>query len=725
MRLHQAQATIAKDRHRFRVICAGRRFGKTAYSAEEIKGKALANSVRIAYIAPTLQQARDIAWATLKKELFPVTLSTNENRLEITIRTISGGESIIFLRGWENIETLRGQAFDLLIIDEVAMMRDFWMNWQEILRPTLTDRKGEAIFVSTPKGFNHFYELYNKELEDTDFKSFHFTSYDNPFLPAEELEIARKQLTPTRFEQEYMANFTKVEGLVYKEFDRKKHLYDELPAAEYTKLGGIDFGYTNPAAVVHVYQRGDRFYVEDEWYKTQRTDAQIAEYVKGCEFDAVFPDPEAPAAIEELRNLGLNVREVSKGKDSVVNGIDKVRELFLTGRLMINQKCKNVLFELESYSYDDKGGEKPLKENDHLCVSGNSLVATTNGEIPIKELVGKDGYVYSYDEVSKSITVKKFSNVKKTGNRETIKIKLSGDRELVLTPDHPVMLRSGEWIDAGELAVGDSLMPLYQTIDSHGHLRINLNNGNDEFAHRLVWNSINEPIHDTWTNNIHHKDLDKLNNNPDNLEMMTRAEHCGLHARLRKNPNDDTRAKLREAQQRIYLDKDYKDRAIQNLLNINHLAKAWHASDEGIRWHRKHGKESWNGRQKTQKQCVQCGKDYLTACPSRSKFCGNNCKAKYDRNRRKDIYGIPDSKRYKLQRVGAWNHRVIGIEAGDKIDVFNMNVDGTHNFACDGVIVHNCDALRYIIMTADVQVDRAKEESKIQQVRNERKNEFF
>ena len=370
MILHHAQAEIAVDRTRFRVVNCGRRFGKTTLATEEIKGKAIGRPVRIAYIAPTYQQARDIAWESLKKELQGAIISINESRLEIHTKTIKGGESVIILRGWESIETLRGQAFDFIVIDEVAMMRNFWSNWQEVIRPTLTDRKGEVLFISTPKGFNHFFDLYNISLKDKDFKSFHFTSYDNPFIPKEEIDSAKTQMTPERFAQEYMATFSKTEGLVYKEFSREKHLYEELPQKTFTKISGIDFGYVNPAAVLDIREDGEDLYIDDEWYKTGRTDAQIAEYVAGCKFQAVYPDPESPSAIEELRNRGVNVREVVKGKDSIESGIQRVREMLLTGRLHINKRCINLISEFESYIYDDKKEElnqkeKPIKSNDH------------------------------------------------------------------------------------------------------------------------------------------------------------------------------------------------------------------------------------------------------------------------------------------------------------------------------------------------------------------------
>ena len=375
--LHKTQAEIAKDTHRFRVIDCGRRWGKTTLAVEEIKGKALSKPSRIAYIAPTYAQARDICWQMLVKELKPIIKKVNETRLELEVMTKDGETSFIILRGWESIETLRGQQYDLIVIDEIASMRNFWSNWQEVVRPTLTDTRGEAIFISTPKGFNHFYELYNLESKDRDYRSFHFTSYDNPHIPKDELDKAKLELTEDRFAQEYMADFRKTEGLVYKEFDRFKHTYTDhnQEGIPVEILGGIDFGHTNPCGITKVLRdRDNHYWVIQEWYKTGQTEEQIAEMAQSMQFNKCYPDPENPSAIKVLKTKGVNVREVIKGKESIKFGINKVRELLKANRLKIHNSCENLIFEFETYSYPDKkdlrnADENPIKENDNLLDS--------------------------------------------------------------------------------------------------------------------------------------------------------------------------------------------------------------------------------------------------------------------------------------------------------------------------------------------------------------------
>ncbi len=370
--LHPQQAEVALDRHRFRVLCNGRRWGKSTLALDQIKALAASRPSRITYLAPTIQQARDIVWEQLKRDCQGAALKIREApHLEIVLPTQRGGESTIILRGWEAIETLRGQAFDLVVFDEVASMRNFWTHWQEIIRPTLTDRKGEALFISTPKGFNHFYDLFNMQDTDTDYKSWRFPSLGNPHLPPEEIEKAKQELSHERFIQEYEASFAKTQGLVYKDFDRSKHLFTTLEEMPVLKIAGVDFGYTNPCAVIEIWKdRTDTYWIMNEWYHTGKTDVEVAEYTASKGFNRVYPDPEAPAAITEMRRRGVNVRTVTKGKDSIKNGISVVTELIRAGKLRVHVSCKNTIMELETYSYPDKKdmhneSELPIDENNH------------------------------------------------------------------------------------------------------------------------------------------------------------------------------------------------------------------------------------------------------------------------------------------------------------------------------------------------------------------------
>jgi len=371
--LHPSQKIIAKDRSRFKVINCGRRWGKTTYSVEVMKAKALSKECTIAYIAPTIGQARDIAWAMLKKELQPIIVKAKEApSLELEIRNQKGTTSLIKLRGWEAIETLRGQAFDLLVIDEVASMRNFWTGWSEVLRPTLTDREGQVIFISTPKGFNHFHTLFNKQFEDRDYKSFHFTSYDNPHNKKEELDKAKSELDENQFAQEYLADFRKVEGLVYNLPESEIIEPIDTKIRTEARIMGVDWGFRNPAAIIVLYFKDKEWIVAEDWKLAGRTTSEIIQAMQNKIAEhkviQVFPDPAEPDRIEECRRAGINCREANK---DIEGGVSYIQNLIKEKRLKVGKNCTYTIEELNTYQYPEGVDGKPFKDvpekmNDHL-----------------------------------------------------------------------------------------------------------------------------------------------------------------------------------------------------------------------------------------------------------------------------------------------------------------------------------------------------------------------
>lgn len=388
MELTPAQEQIALDIHRFRVVVCGRKFGKTTLTSAELIGKAVAeNNRRVMYIAPTLGDARRLMWDRLRNSFKNAITKENDTRLELRVKTVRGGESDVFLGSWELVNNYRGDEFDFIVFDEVQEYRDFWVGWQEAMRPTLTPRRGEALFTGTPKGFNHLYDLYNTELEDSDYKSFHYTTYDNPHIPVEEIEAARK-LPEDKFAQEYLAEFRKTEGLVFKEFDRSNHLYSEKIVGWQDKLAGVDWGHRNPAAVPEVLYKDGVYYVSRLLYKTGMTESDVADYVAAGKYNSVYPDPESSSGVEELKRRGVNTREVNKGPDSIVHGIDKMRDLFLSNRLMIHTSCLDLIAELESYSYPEPRtfhnlNENPMDENNHAIDALRYVLSTFAPKKPL------------------------------------------------------------------------------------------------------------------------------------------------------------------------------------------------------------------------------------------------------------------------------------------------------------------------------------------------------
>jgi phage FluMu gp28-like protein len=193
---HVNQQVILDSSKRFRVVMCGRRFGKSELSQIEIIVNALQGK-QVAYITPTYQLAR-VFFDRLTKAI-----PFENNKSELSIKFPNDG-AVYFFTG-ERLDNLRGRKFHFIVIDEASFIPNLEEGWQNSIRPTLTDYKGRALFLSTPKGKNFFYSLFLKSGEP-DWESFKFTTYDNPYIDRGEIDDARTQLPQVVFEQEYMAN---------------------------------------------------------------------------------------------------------------------------------------------------------------------------------------------------------------------------------------------------------------------------------------------------------------------------------------------------------------------------------------------------------------------------------------------------------------------------------------------------------------------------------------
>lgn len=408
--LKQSEAILNKSR--FKVLNWGRRSGKTTLFAYEALGTALTiPDAQITYYAQTYGDARDIAWKIFLDVFGEAVISKNETLLEIKIANLKGGTSTVNLKGWESVLLSgkgRGTENDLILADEVAFCRQFMEQWDKVLAPTLLTSKGRAVFGSTPNGFNDFYTLTVRAQGSPDWFYSHATSYDNPANDPEEIERIKREITEDRFAQEYLADFRKLEGLVYKEFRRDVHVHtDEQPRHITKRMAGIDFGFTNPTAVITIEKDFDgSYWITNEWYKPGKTDIQIAEYVKALNLEEVYPDPESPSAIEELNKAGVYCKEVVKNKDSIKNGISKIRSLFLRNKIHIHSSCVNLIWELENYRYPDKRDnrneeENPIKENDH-ALDALRYAIYMDEPVNIREMVRMEESIYRNRETKKS-----------------------------------------------------------------------------------------------------------------------------------------------------------------------------------------------------------------------------------------------------------------------------------------------------------------------------------
>ena len=199
------QKEVFQDETRFKVVAAGRRCGKSRLSAVTllIEGLNCPDGSSVMYVAPTLGQARTIIWDLLHDLGRPIIKSSHVNNLEITL--INGKK--ILVRGADNPDSLRGVSLTYLVLDECAFIKQDV--WEKILRAALSDKKGRALFISTPSGRNWFYDVFKlgQSGEDDEWKSWHKTTQDNETIDPKEIEAAKRTLSSFAFKQEYLSSF--------------------------------------------------------------------------------------------------------------------------------------------------------------------------------------------------------------------------------------------------------------------------------------------------------------------------------------------------------------------------------------------------------------------------------------------------------------------------------------------------------------------------------------
>lgn len=280
--LHPKQRAIIKSDSRFKVIRAGRRSGKTTLEIERMCFDAVSKKDRnIFYLAPTQTQAREIIWEALRKRLHDVG-QFNEQRLEVKVPTIDKGFSLIKLSGWENRENFRGKAGYRIVFDETDTMKDFFMSWQDIFRPALMDSEGFADFIGTPKKENPNLRRLEKLAEtDTDFTTFHFTSFDNPYLPRSEQDKIEEEYKDNKeaYRQEILAEYVDNLGSLFK-YDALIDVFSNTIVKENSKYLLVDIADDGSDKTIFSFWEGLQEYRREEFVRlnTEMIVNKIREY---------------------------------------------------------------------------------------------------------------------------------------------------------------------------------------------------------------------------------------------------------------------------------------------------------------------------------------------------------------------------------------------------------------------------------------------------------------
>lgn len=400
--LHRAQAEVYKDRTRFQVVVAGRRFGKTTLSLLRILQVATSKKgAHVWYVAPTYGMAREIMWVKLKRAI-PANwiVGIHETLLKITLRN----GSIISLKGADRPDTLRGVGLDYIVMDEFQDMRKGV--WDEVLRPTLATTGGGALFIGTPKSFNAFYKLYEKGQKQRarkasrEWKSWQFPTIMSPFVPTKELEQAREDLDPRTFRQEFEATFETMSGRVYYPFDRKKHIGKYPFNPKLPIWIGQDFNIDPMSSAIIQPQPNGELWIVDELVLfnsnvTEVCDVLEQRYWRYQKQIELYPDPSGSnrshargeSALDMFRQRGFTRIYHRKKHPLVQDRVNAVNSKLYsaTGQitLRINETCRNTIDAFEQVIYKEGSTEIDKSLNkEHIA---DALGYVIEYKFPIKD----------------------------------------------------------------------------------------------------------------------------------------------------------------------------------------------------------------------------------------------------------------------------------------------------------------------------------------------------
>jgi len=345
---------ILQDPTRYKVICSGRRWGKSYFSLMYLLHKPFKANERRWVIFPTYRQAKMVSWSILKNIFAGKQVSINETELSITL---SNGAKVE-LKGADKPDSLRGISTTMVVLDEYSYMKE--NVWGEIIQPTLAETKGSALFVGTPTGVqNHFYDLFVKgQSEGGDYKSWQFTTLDGGFISAEEVENAKKNLDKRTFQQEYEASFLTAANRVAYNFNRDIHckVMEKSPRM----FWGVDFGVASyMTAVLMCENTAGEIYVFDEIGLQNSNTFELAQRMKQIAPGLpVYPDPAGKARTSNstksdhiiLQEAGFTVisKKANPTQKDRMNALNRMLE-DATGKhkLFVNPKCKNLIRDLE------------------------------------------------------------------------------------------------------------------------------------------------------------------------------------------------------------------------------------------------------------------------------------------------------------------------------------------------------------------------------------------
>ena len=362
-------------------------------------------------------------------------------------------------------DLIQGRTFAGVLLDEVVLMPQSFVN-QALARCSVDGAK--LWFSCNPGSPQHwFYLEWIKKHKKRNALYLHFEMADNPSLSEKTLERYRSQYSGVFYDRYILGKWVLAEGLVYPMFCNDCIVEPITEPCERYVIS-MDYGIQNPTAMILWGKQGDTWYALKEFYHSgretgsQKTDQQYYDELEklagDLPVDCLIVDPSATSFIALVRqNHRFKVR---KAINDVVDGIQKTAACLSNSKIKICACCERSIQEFGLYSWDDKAAEDtPIKENDH-CLAGDTVVNTVFGGRKIKDLVGKFGFVWSYNEKWKKKCIRPFFSVKKTReNQPILKITLENGKVVRCTPDHRILTDNG-WIEAKYLTQSSKIIDI-------------------------------------------------------------------------------------------------------------------------------------------------------------------------------------------------------------------------------------------------------------------------
>lgn len=398
--LHPKQAEVFLDTSRFRVVVAGRRWGKTALAKTEMIQRAKIPNQKIWYIAPTYRMAKQIMWNDLKASI-PRKWIMREHETEMSITLRNG--SIIECKGADNPDTLRGVGLNFVVMDEFQDIRSD--TWTTIIRPTLAKDRGEALFIGTPKAYNQLYEVYRfgQDPLRKAWSSYQFPTITSPFIPESEIIEARRDMDPRTFRQEFEASFETMSGRVYYPFDRKVHCSDDVKFNPGRPIWvGVDFNIDPMSASIMQPQVNGEVWVIDEIFLRNSNTLELCEelerrYWKYMDNITIYPDPAGAARqhargesdLEIFRQKGFKRIKFRRKHPLIADRVNSMNRMLVdaagTRKIKVATGCVNVVQSLEQTLY--KAGSRDIDKAASMEHITDAMGYCIELEFPIKKVV--------------------------------------------------------------------------------------------------------------------------------------------------------------------------------------------------------------------------------------------------------------------------------------------------------------------------------------------------